>query len=357
MFASASMVIPGLVCNLPFSKRSFSACSVLLLASMFTPGTVPAQSCTTQAEMDAATRSGLQSTSIQMVQQIATGNTAAIQSSIAPQVASDASGILNSTSSAAPLLKGANFMVRDMYVLEATDNPADAPPTQFFCGSMNQPPHVIFTLGGLQKGSYAIVMVEAMGTAQPQQMTVIFAQSSAATGRPASSASGWKLAGFAFKPTTMAGHDGLWYWKQARIYAQKKQNWSAYFYYATAQYLLVPVDYLSSSNLNKLLRETNAVKPPGLPGQQPMLLENGPQKFSITDIHTDGSLGGLDLVIRYAAQSVSDLVAIRAQNIALMHLMLQAHPELRQAFHGLWVYAVAPGQDPFGIELPMGQIP
>lgn len=307
--------------------------------------------------MDAATRTGLQSAALSMARLVAAGNTAAIQSSIAPQVASQAAGILGSTTSVAPKVKGASFIVRNMYVLEATDSSPSSSPTQFFCGSMNQPPHVIFTLGGLQKGSYAVVMLQATGTAKPQQMTIIFAQSPPSVAGQTASASSWKLAGFAFKPTTVAGHDGLWYWTQARSYAQKKQNWNAYFYYTTAQYLLVPVDFLSSSNLNKLLREENAVKPPGLPGQQPMVLANGTSKFSITDIHTDGSLGGLDLVLRYTAQSVSDPVATRQQNIAVMHLMLQAHPELKQAFHGLWVYAVAPGQDPFGIELPMGQVP
>ena len=355
-----------MVCNLPFSKLPYRAfevpwrpASLLLFGLLAALGTGLAQSCTTQAEMDAATRSGLQTAAMQLAQQISTGNTSAIQTSIAPQVASDAAGILNSIAGVAPKVKSANFIVRDLYILDATDNPANAPPTQFFCGSMNQPPHVIFTLGGLQKGSYAIAMLEATETAHPQQMTMIFAQSpSSATGKPASPAApGWKLAGFAYKPTTMVGHDGLWYWKQARNYVQNKQNWNGYFYYTIAQYLLVPVDFLSSSNLDKLLREENAAKPAGLPGEQPMVLANGPDKFSITDIRTDGSLGGLDLVVRYTAQSVQDPVATRRQNIAVMHLMLQAHPELRQAFHGLWVYAVAPGQDPFGIELPMDQIP
>ena len=353
-------------CNLPFSRGPFrgfpvpwAAISLGVIALVIASGTGFAQSCTTQAEMPPSSRTALQSAAMQMAQQIAAGNTAAIQSSIAPQVTAQAAGILSSVATATPQVKAANFIVRNIYILDATDNAPSSAPTQFFCGSMNQPPHVIFSLGGLQKGSYAIAMVDANAVAQPQQMTMIFAQANASTtAAPNSpSASQWKLAGFAFKPTAIAGHDGLWYWKQARIYSQNKQNWNAYFYYTTAQYLLVPVSFVSSSNLNKLLREENAAKPAGLPGKQPMQLANGTEKFSITDIHTDGSLGGLDLIIRYAVQNVQDPVATRRQNIAVMHLMLQDHPELRQAFHGLWVYAVAPGQDPFGIELPMSQIP
>lgn len=355
-----------MACNLPFSGVRFrdfwfpwQTVSLLVVAWVAISCAGLAQSCTTQAELTATMRSALQTTAMQMAQEIAAGNTGALQSSIAPQVSADAAGILSSLASASPKVKAAKFIVRNVYVLDATDNATGSAPTQFFCGSMNQPPHVIFTLGGLQKGSYAVAMVEANAIAQPQQMTMIFAQTngakSAASVSP--SVSVWKLAGFAFKPTAMAGHGGLWYWKQARIYAKNKQNWDAYFYYETAQYLLVPVNFISSSNLNMLLREETAAKPAGLPGQQPMVLSNGPEKFSITDIHTDGSLGGLDLVLRYSAQNVQDPVAARRQNIAVMHLMLQTHPELRQAFHGLWVYAVAPGQDPFGIELPMNQIP
>jgi hypothetical protein len=53
---------------------------------------------------------------------------------------------------------------------------------------------------------------------------------------------------------------------------------------------------------------------------------------------------------------VSDPAATRQKNIELMRAMLTLHPELQSAFHGLWVYAVAPGQSPFGIELPMSEI-
>lgn len=332
---------------LTFVALAMAACAAV-------PPTI-AQSCTTQAEMDAATRNGLEQSALATAQQIAAaaenaaGN-AALQSRIAPQVAQDAAGILNSIASAAPLVKGASFLVENLYVLDATKVPANGSsdsPTQFFCGSMNEPPHVIFTLGHLPQARYAIAMVHAMGIAKPQQMTIIFAQSQ----------SSWKLAGFAYRPVAMAGHDGVWYWKQARVYAQQKQNWDAYLYYKTAQILVTPVDFVSSSNLNKLMREEDAVKPAGLPGQQPMELVNGAQKFSITSLHTDSYQGGLDLVIHYQTNSVQDPVATRQQNLAVMHLMLQAHPELRQAFHGIWVYADATGQTPFGIELPMTQIP
>jgi len=352
------MEVSRLVGNFPFSNLPFfrlvrpvmlAGIILVSLAARYST----AQSCTTQGEMDASTRTNLENAALSAARLVASDTSSAnaktVRSSIASQVATQADGILTSMASAAPKVQGATFIARNLYILDATDSPANEPASQFFCGSMNQPPHVVFTLGGLQKGKYAITMLEATDIAKPQQMTIIFAQSGPETS--------WKLAGFSYKSMTMAGHDGAWYWSHARIYSKAKENWNAYFYYATARYLLVPVDFLSSTNLNKMRREEDAVKPAGLPGAQPMVLSSEAQSFSIIDLHTDGSLGGLDLVIRYAAQTVQDPVATRSQNLAVMHLILQAHPELKDAFHGLWVYAVAPGQAPFGIELPMGQIP
>lgn len=304
-----------------------------------------AQSCVTQADLDAATRNQLQSAALGFARQVAAGNRTNIQAGVAPQVAADAQEILDSVSSAAAKVKNATFTVRNLYLLDASDIQPGQSAIQFYCGAVNGPLHVVFTLAHLPQAKYAVAMVHATGIPQPQQMTIIFANSDSA----------WKLAGFANKPLTMAGHDGIWYWKQARAYGARKQDWNAYFYYTTAQFLVTPVDFISSPNLTKLENEENAAKPAEL--RDPMQLKIGARTYELTGLHTDSSLGGLDLVMRYATPSIADLAATRQQNIAVMQAMLRAHPELRQAFHGLWVYAVAPGQDPFGIELPMNQIP
>jgi hypothetical protein len=166
----------------------------------------------------------------------------------------------------------------------------------------------------------------------------------------------WQMAGFFVKPLLVAGHDSLWYWTRARAYDQKNQKWNAYFYYTTAAYLAAPADFLTSTNLEKLNQETANSKPDGLPGAQPMVVNAEGKTYSISDLRTDGSLGGLDLVIRYAATDVSDPVATRARNLEVMKATLATHPELREGFHGLWVFAEAPPQRPFGNELAMSDI-
>lgn len=87
-----------------------------------------------------------------------------------------------------------------------------------------------------------------------------------------------------------------------------------------------------------------------------MEIKAGTQTYSVNDVHTDGSLGGLDLVFRYTATDTTDPVAARARNLELMKAALAAHPELKDGFHGLWVFAEAPGQRPYGNELAMSEI-
>jgi hypothetical protein len=195
-----------------------------------------------------------------------------------------------------------------------------------------------------------VAVLHATGVDSPQSVTFILAKEGAG-------ANPWKLAGAFIHPLTSAGRDGVWYWTQARVFAQKKQNWNSYFYYQTAAALLTPVYFFSSPNLDKLLKEQAAVAPSGLPGSnQPMLLSGGGRSFEIQDMHTDSSLGGLDLVVEYKTQDASDPVATRTRNVDLMKALLAQHPELKEGFHGLWAYANAPNQQPFANELPMGQI-
>ena len=188
-----------------------------------------------------------------------------------------------------------------------------------------------FTIPQLPQGRYALTLVHATGVKQPQQMAFLLQKNG-----------DWQMAGFFVKPLLVAGHDSVWYWTQARAFGQKNQKWNAYFYYTTAAYLATPADFLTSTNLEKLNQELASTRPDGLPGAEPMVVTAGNKTYSISDLHTDGSLGGLDLVIRYATTDVSDPVATRARNLEVMKAMLAAHPELRDGFHGLWVFAEAP---------------
>ncbi|QNI34107.1 hypothetical protein H7849_09480 [Alloacidobacterium dinghuense] len=307
-----------------------------------------AVTCTTQSQMTETQRT----TYIQAVQSLASeiqsGNVSAVKANTIASVAAQFDSIAGTIQSVAPLIQGSVLTIESIYSLQATDlkSPLD---TQFFCSVPGSQLLINISIPQLPPGDYAFTVVHATGGKQPQQMAMILQND------PTGSAQ-WKLAGVFVRPLTSGGHDGVWYWTQARAYASKKQQWNAFFYYQNAAYLLSPVDFISSPNLEKLQKEMSAVRPDGLPDQEPMKIESNGQIFEITNVHTDGSLGGLDLVVNYKASDVSDPVATRSRNVAVMKALLTQHPELREAFHGLWVYANAENQRPFAIELPMNQI-
>jgi hypothetical protein len=305
--------------------------------------------CMTQSQMTSAQRTILAQSAQMIGGNVEAGNAAAVRTQTIASVAAQFDGIANSIQAVNATIQHATLTVDNVYLLDATDLKA-AQETQFFCGVAGSALTVEVTIPGLPPGKYALAILHATGVKQPQQISLILQND------PAGSAD-WKLAGFFAKPMMMGGHDGLWFWRQARDYAAKKQVWDAYFYYQTAQYLLQPVDFVSSPNFQKLQREAESSRPDNLPGADPLHLSAGAQTFDITNLHTGELSEKLDLVITYNATPNQDLVAARAQVTAVMRALLQQHPELQTAFHGLWVYAATPGnQNPFALELPMEQI-
>jgi hypothetical protein len=276
---------------------------------------------------------------------VQSGNAAAVQALTIAKVKSQFDPIANTIEQTSPLLAGATITIDALYGLDASDLKTAAEDTVFFCGVANSPVHVDFTIPQLPQGQYALALVHATGVKQPQQMAFLLQKNG-----------DWQLAGLFVKPLLVAGHDSVWYWTKARAFNQKNQKWNAYFYYTTAAYLASPADFMTSANLDKLNQEAQTAKPDGLPGAQPMVITSGNNTFPVSQIHTDGSLGGLDLVLRYSTAETSDPVATRARNLELMKATLQAHPELREGFHGLWVFAEAPNQRPYGNELAMSEI-
>jgi hypothetical protein len=309
------------------------------------PSRIFAVSCTTQAQMTEADRAPLVQAAKNLASAVQIGNVAAVQALTIPKVKAQFDSIASTIQQTAPLLAGATITIDALYVLDASDLKSSVEDTQFFCGIPGSPLHVDFTIPQLPQGRYALALVHATGVKQPQQMAFLLQKNG-----------DWQMAGFFVKPLLVAGHDSLWYWTRARAFDQKNQKWNAYFYYIAAAYLAAPADFLTSTNLEKLNQELVNSRPNGLPGAEPMVVSADGKTYSISDLHTDGSLGGLDLVIRYAATDVSDPVVTRARNLEVMKAMLAAHPELRDGFHGLWVFAEDPPQRPFGNELAMSDI-
>lgn len=326
-------------------------CSLFFVAAVTAGLLLPrayAASCLTASQMTAAQRDAMSSTARAMAANVQSGDAQALRANTIPAVAADFSGIAASVDGLKPLVQHATITVDALYALDASTEPANSPQTDFYCGL----PIVVLNIPNLPPGKYALAILHATGVPQPQQIALILSQTAE---------NQWKLAGFFSSPLVEAGHDGLWYWTHARDYAQKKMNWDAWFYYQTAAYLLDPVEFLSSPNLEKLRHEAELTRPNNLPGSKPMVLTANGSPFQITGIDTTTALGGYDLELHYEPDATQlaqlrDPVAARKQVVDLMSGLLAVHPELRTAFRGIWAHADSGNASVFALDLPMDQI-
>jgi hypothetical protein len=305
-------------------------------------------SCKTQGVMTEAERAPIVQAARQVALDVQAGRTADLEAATVPAVAANFNSIAQAATALAPLMTGATITVDAVYKLDASDAKPGEEQEQFFCDAGDNSSHVTFSIQHLPPGQFAFALVHATGVAKPQQIALLL-QSLKAEGP-------WQLAGFFPKPLSIAGHDGLWYWRQARVYAQKKQMWNAWLYYSTAISLLQPAGFFSSTNLERLVDEQQTIRPADLPGNTPLTVSAEGVAYKVTSLRTDDALGGLDLVAHYNSTS-SDPVAGRAHTVAVMHGLLALHPELREAFHGLWVFADAgAGGQAFALEQPMSDL-
>ena len=299
--------------------------------------------------MTGADRAALFDAAHQLGGDVLRGDAGALRANTIPAVAGSFDGIAGTVKELAPALGGATLTVQNLYALHAADLQGAQDDVQFFCSVPGSQLLVTVTLGELPKGEYALALLHATGVKDPQQFAMVLQNTG---GTPAK----WQLAGFFARPLTMAGHPGVWYWQQARDLKTKGQNWSAFFYEQTADYLSRPGDLYTSNNLQKLSRETAASEPEGLPGGKPMPVPAGDQTFAVTSLRADATLGALDLRVDTKVPSVADPVAARKDALTLMAALLKEHPDLRANFHGLWVYETAPGGQTFAVEQPMSSI-
>jgi hypothetical protein len=328
--------------NLSVVRAALCACACTFLIHC-----ADAASCRTESQLTKSERDTLANSTRSVIRAVQNGDVQNLQANTIPQVAADFGGIASSVQVLTPMVQQATITIYNLYLLDASTDVPSAQQTEFYCGT----PVVVMSFNGLPPGTYALALVHATGVPQPQHISLVLAKNS----------DRWMLAGFFAKPMLDAGHDGLWYWNSARAFAQKKMNWDAWFYYHLAASLLEPVDFLTSSNLQKLQSETNQVRPDSLPGPKPLLLNANGSTYEVTGIDTSSALGALDLEVNYVANpaqasQLRNPPAARKQVLDVMSGLLALHPELHDAFHGIWVHANQGQTSLFSLELPMEQI-
>lgn len=316
------------------------------------PLSVHATSCTSQAQLQPQDRDALTGVAGRMAEAAAAQDFSALKAALLPSVAPDWEGIRGAVEQSASLLKGGQIQLRNMYLLDANSLTAAAD-TQFFCSNSTGSMTVTVTMRALPPGRYAVVLGEAAGSPYLGQLGFVFAWDG--TG----SAAGWKLGGVSIRPGIFDGHDGVWYWSRARDLARtdmKFDPWSAWFSYEAARALLVPVDFLSSPNLEKLGQEQAAIKN-SPPDAFPYSLQDGTRIWKIDVVRFDPSLLHADLAVVFESTGVTDPAAQKTEAIAVLSALVKAQPGLKTNFHGLWAYAAKDGKQTPVIEVPMEQIP
>jgi hypothetical protein len=313
--------------------------------------------CTTQAAMLSLDRDALVAAGGRLAAAVLQQDEATLHAALLPAEATEWDGIRDAIEQAAPLVKGGQVQLRNLYLLDATmlTAPAD---TQFFCSNATGSLTVTMTMRALPPGRYAVVLADASGAQLGGQVGLVLAW--AGTGADM----GWKLAGLSVRQGILDGHDGVWYWTRARELARADQPrsdaWSAWYAYEAARYLSVPVDFISSPNLEKLSQEQAQVKSAtGISPQEafPYTVPAGDRSWKIDEVRLDPSLHQADLAVIYESTGVTDPAAVRTEATAVLSAFLKAQPALRENFHGLWAISVTSGKRAPVMELPMAQIP
>jgi hypothetical protein len=312
-----------------------------------------ATSCTTQGELQTQDRNALTATGGRLAFAVLGQDYATLQAALLPAEAGDWAEIHDSVELGAPLVKGGQPQLRNVYLLDASTLTAPAD-TQFFCSNASGSLTVTMNMPALPPGRYAVVLADAVGAPLGGQLGLVLAWD--ATGATPA----WKLAGLTVRQGNFDGHDGVWYWSRARELVKEDQartnSWPAWYSYEAARYLLLPVDFVSSPNMDKLGQEEAQIK--NSPQDVfPYTLQEGDRTWKIDSVRLDASLREPDLAVTYESTGVTDPAAVRTEAVAVLSALLKAQPGLRQNFHGLWAVAMKDGKRSPVIELPMGQIP
>ncbi|MGD0797291.1 MAG: hypothetical protein ABR910_06170 [Acidobacteriaceae bacterium] len=350
-----------------------TACTLGIAPFTVGNGIARAETCTTQSGMSDAERNGLADAARDIALKIQANDAVALRALAVDEVAKSFGGLQYLVAVTAPKLASSAATVDQVYLLDAStlqrSGDGTASDAQFFCSLNRSTAEADFLIPALPAGKYGFAMVELApgpGGAAP----------AAGTGPSAAwrlsflmrqEQGKWLLAGFYPKATTAAGHDGLWYWTQARQMTAAKQPWNASLYYQAAQHLLQPADFVVSTHLDRLRTEAASAAPPalsdGISIDAPLVVKGADgteYRFTGLTVEDSPDQAGLDIRAQLHADppvgAPPDPAVARRRNDGAASALLAAYPEMRKPFHGVRVVAEAAGQAPFASEQAMAEI-
>jgi hypothetical protein len=355
---------------MPRSAHKLAALVGAVLLASSAAATAQQESCITQSAMPAAERTALSDAARRIAAAVVANDAGTLRTSAAPELTKDLGALQYLVATTAPKLAGDAPVVDQVYVLDATGlKPAtdgSSTEAQFYCSLNRTSNEVEFDIPSLPPGRYGFAIVNLVpgsGSVAAWRLSLLLRQQPAGSGP-------WLLAGLYPRALTTAGHDGLWYWTQARQMAQQKQPWNAWLYYREAQRLLQPADFVVSTHLEKLRSESAAAAPPtlsdGIGPDAPLVVKgvNGAE-YHFTSLSAEDASAAegqsvpanqLDVVVHFNADPLPDQNAARQRNLAASAALLTAYPELRKVFHGIAVYADSANQPSYRSAFTMADV-
>jgi hypothetical protein len=312
--------------------------------------------CTTQAKMQPPLRDTLMSTAQMLATAVQANDAAKVRAATVAEYATDFSATEYLIRSTSPRIMGESLLISSVYGLDASSRKKDdTSEADFSCPLSATMLETDFSIPGLPPGNYGFATVDAVEGPQPWMLSFLLRQDSGT----------WKMAGFYQHAESAAGHNGLWYWNEARAATQAKQPWAAWLLYGEAYALLSPANFVQSTHLDKLEAEQRTVAPPelsnGIGKDTPLVVKGlAGAEFHFTGLATDRSEDGtkVNVILHLRADPGADAPTARARNEAAAAAFVKAHPEVRKDFQGVWVFAENDTQQPIIMtQRDMSQIP
>jgi hypothetical protein len=316
--------------------------TLALLAGPVLVGAASGQICESSEDVAAPTRAAMTAAADRYFDFLRKGDAASLKQNAIPSLAADFSSVENAVKDNRENLAETHPSLGAEYLLKV-EGSGPTERAEFLCGVFGKNGQTAnsaeFVLTNLAPGTYAVVMEDASTAKGPVTTTFVLVQQGAE----------WKLGGLYLKEMQAAGKDSAWYADKAGAFKEKGQNRNAWFYYAEARNLTVPVPFMYTQATDKIFDASEPLKPADLPTDaSPMELVAAGKTYKVTALYPLGIGQDFDLIVRYQAADVSDSIKTYESNMAVIKALLVKYPEFRDAFAGVVARAVEPSGKDYG---------
>jgi hypothetical protein len=292
------------------------------------------QTCFTSDDMDAATRTAIQTASTRFFDMVVRGDAASLKQNSIPAVANNFAGIEGTITAKQAEFAGVHATPQSPFQLKA-EGTAPLERADFLCGVFNGPQaakSAEFVIPNLPPGTYGIVMFDFQTPKSPYTLSFVLQQQG----------TDWKLGGFFLHPNQILGHDADWFLQKARDFKAKGQTHNAWLYFLQARDLAMPLSFMYTLATDKIYDEEQAVRPNDFPIDGSTVDLAGPngKTYKMTAVFALQVDQNLDVVLKYLTSDVSNTGQTFQENMDVMRAMLTKFPELRDAFDGVVTRAV-----------------